>query len=537
MADVFISYKREERPQAERLSIVLEQLGFEVWWDFDLLSGESYRTVIKAVIDQCKAAVVLWSKRSVQSSFVMDEAEYARQQGKLCPVRLDDVDLPFGFGGMHTGDLSQWDGEIFHPDFQAVVRAIEARTGKKGRLGAAGLSSQQAQAAAAELESFKAAQLAGNPSALRAFLARHPQGAFTGFVKSQLDSMDAEARLAERVGAGGETVTAPARPKARASRAKRATADGLAGVATPPPATEPPPVQVAPVQAPPIQPASAQTPPTPPPPFQPSPPGPPTPARWFLVAGVVAAALVVLGGGGLWLKMKQDDVVRARAAEAAAKAHDLKMDDSAFSIAKAANTPAAYDAYLANYPSGAHAADARQMKDQLNQAGAGGANTQAAGDDAAFQAAQAANTYDAYSAYLTTFPSGAHVADAQTARAAVEPYRVHVCNKSSRNVAFAGVFQPVGEASNWTHKGWWRVAPGACAYIFDTGNPAFALRAESLDDSTTWSGTDLQVCFMNPGPFEFSIPNGGTCPAGAVNKTAHTATATNRGEFTWSIEN
>ena len=49
MADVFISYKREDRQTAERISIALEQLGFDVWWDFELLSGDKYRNVIRAL--------------------------------------------------------------------------------------------------------------------------------------------------------------------------------------------------------------------------------------------------------------------------------------------------------------------------------------------------------------------------------------------------------------------------------------------------------------------------------------------------------
>ncbi len=61
MADLFISYKREDRQFAERLSIALEQLGFDVWWDFDLMSGDRFRRVIEKVIDECSAAIVLWS--------------------------------------------------------------------------------------------------------------------------------------------------------------------------------------------------------------------------------------------------------------------------------------------------------------------------------------------------------------------------------------------------------------------------------------------------------------------------------------------
>ncbi|MBC7769287.1 MAG: TIR domain-containing protein [Phycisphaerales bacterium] len=153
MADIFISYKREDRQVAERLSIAIEQLGFDVWWDFDLLSGERYRKVIRQVIDQCGVAIVLWSERAVESDFVMDEASHAKSQGKLCPARIDGVALPFGFGSVHTDDLVGWDGELSHPGFQALVRALESRLGRKGRLGAA--RAPEAQAASAELDAFK----------------------------------------------------------------------------------------------------------------------------------------------------------------------------------------------------------------------------------------------------------------------------------------------------------------------------------------------------------------------------------------------
>jgi hypothetical protein len=231
MGDVFISYKREDRPFAERLSVVLEQLGFEVWWDFDLLSGDRYRKVIRAVIDQAKVAIVLWSARAVESDFVLDEAEYAKTQGKLCPVRIDAVEPPFGFGSIHTDDLADWQGQLFHPQFQNLVRSIEARLGRQGRLGGAA-HPQEAQASAAELEAFKAAQLAANPSALHAFLNRHPRGAFATFVRGQLADMEikADAPAPDAVVAG--PVDAPPRTRA-APRPPRTRA-------TPPAAAAPP---------------------------------------------------------------------------------------------------------------------------------------------------------------------------------------------------------------------------------------------------------------------------------------------------------
>lgn len=191
MADVFISYKREDRLVAQRLSGALQQLGFEVWWDFELLSGENFRRAIRAVIDQCKATVVIWSQRSVESSFVLDESSYALRRGTLCPTRIDAVELPFGFGQVQVDDLSDWDGELSHAGFQALVKAIERCVGRRARLGTDARSSER-QTATAELEAFKAAQLAGTVGALRIFAAKFPGGAFAAFVRDQVESMEAE---------------------------------------------------------------------------------------------------------------------------------------------------------------------------------------------------------------------------------------------------------------------------------------------------------------------------------------------------------
>jgi hypothetical protein len=188
MADIFISYKREDRRFAERLSIALEQLGFDVWWDFELLSGEGYRKVIERVIDECGATVVLWSELARESTFVVDEAAYSRDQNKLCPARIDDCRLPLGFGGDHVVDLRGWEGEMGHEGLQSLLRAIELKTGKKARLGARPRGEDE-EARFAEMEAFKAAESAGNASALQSFLRDYPHGAFANFVRGQLETM------------------------------------------------------------------------------------------------------------------------------------------------------------------------------------------------------------------------------------------------------------------------------------------------------------------------------------------------------------
>lgn len=253
MADIFISYKREDRRFAERLSIALEQLGFDVWWDFDLLSGDRYRNVIRAVIDKCPAAIVLWSTKAVESDFVMDEATFAKSQGKLCPALLDGVEIPFGFGQIHTDNLADWDGELSHPGFQALVRAVETRVGRKGRLGAV-RQSADAQAQTSELEAFKVAQLANNASALKSFLNAYPRGMFSAFVRGQLETIEAHATHGH-----GAAPLPPAPQPAPPPEPKR-----MHGWQEPMPAPSPTPV------------------PTP----------TPTPKPWGLIAGAAGLALI-----------------------------------------------------------------------------------------------------------------------------------------------------------------------------------------------------------------------------------------------------
>jgi hypothetical protein len=210
MADLFISYKREDRRVAERLSIALEQLGFDVWWDFELLSGDGFRKIIERVIDECSTTIVLWSELSRESTFVVDEATYSREQNKLCPARIDDCRLPLGFGGDHVVDLRGWEGEMGHDGLQGLIRAVEAKTGKKARLGAKPRG-QDEEAHFAEMEAFKAAEAAGNVSALQSFLRDFPRGSFANFVRGQLETMGAEApKVTVAAYAGGSSP--PPRP-------------------------------------------------------------------------------------------------------------------------------------------------------------------------------------------------------------------------------------------------------------------------------------------------------------------------------------
>jgi len=70
MADVFISYSRSHREFTRTLAKELEEKGVTVWWDTDLIAGESFRERIIQELKACKAAIVIWTPDSVHSDYV-----------------------------------------------------------------------------------------------------------------------------------------------------------------------------------------------------------------------------------------------------------------------------------------------------------------------------------------------------------------------------------------------------------------------------------------------------------------------------------
>ena len=87
-------------------------------------------------------------------------------------------------------------------------------------------------------------------------------------------------------------------------------------------------------------------------------------------------------------------------------AGEQAQDDAVFARAKAANTAAAYLAYLSEYPEGRHVAEAKRLLEAVR----------AREDDAAFARAKRADSSAAYAAYLSQYPDGRHAVEARRLR-------------------------------------------------------------------------------------------------------------------------
>jgi len=84
-----------------------------------------FRTYIAAKLNEAKCVVVAWSQTSIESDWVLDEAEDGRERNVLVPVLVERVRPPHGFRQVQTEDLSAWDGSQDFPAFQKLLHDIE----------------------------------------------------------------------------------------------------------------------------------------------------------------------------------------------------------------------------------------------------------------------------------------------------------------------------------------------------------------------------------------------------------------------------
>src|SRR5262245_7522487 len=127
MADIFISYSSEDRDRVRPLAEALEKRGLTVWWDRALAAGDDYASVIEQALEEARAVIVVWSRNSVDSPWVRDEAGRARDAGRLVPILFDKVPVPMGFGAINAEDFTAWNGGTSAPQIDLLHAALKAR--------------------------------------------------------------------------------------------------------------------------------------------------------------------------------------------------------------------------------------------------------------------------------------------------------------------------------------------------------------------------------------------------------------------------
>ena len=128
MADIFISYKREDLELAKGLAMKLTELGWTVWWDHEIPAGRDYDEVISEELNLSKCVIVLWSFLSVKSRNVKDEANVGLRREVLIPILVGNVTPPFGFGMIQA---IKWNDnkEVEEDEVNELLRQIKRLIG------------------------------------------------------------------------------------------------------------------------------------------------------------------------------------------------------------------------------------------------------------------------------------------------------------------------------------------------------------------------------------------------------------------------
>ena len=127
MSTVFLSYCRSDQADAARLAAALTAAGLDVWWDHLIEGGAAFAKRIESALEGADAVVVLWSARSIESDWVLDEAARGRELRKLVPASLDGTPSPLGFRQYQTVDLQPWRTSGDDAPLQALLRAVASR--------------------------------------------------------------------------------------------------------------------------------------------------------------------------------------------------------------------------------------------------------------------------------------------------------------------------------------------------------------------------------------------------------------------------
>ena len=129
MADIFFSYSHDDRIKVTRLVRALEAQGWTTWWDRESVPGTLWDQTITRELKAARCVIVAWSKASINSNFVKEEAGLALAQPKLLPVSFDQVAPPKQFSSIETLDLSRWLGSHEDPNFVLLKRGVERLLG------------------------------------------------------------------------------------------------------------------------------------------------------------------------------------------------------------------------------------------------------------------------------------------------------------------------------------------------------------------------------------------------------------------------
>lgn len=112
MADIFISYSKKDVKLVSKLvEHIKNNTDMTVWWDTELLGGDKFRSEIRRQIGLARVVIVLWTRNSITSEWVQEEADEAIRFNKYIPVFDSSInpgiEIPFGLKSIQALCIDQ----------------------------------------------------------------------------------------------------------------------------------------------------------------------------------------------------------------------------------------------------------------------------------------------------------------------------------------------------------------------------------------------------------------------------------------------
>jgi hypothetical protein len=133
VADIFVSYAREDRDAVRTLAAHLAEVGWSVWWDRHILAGKDFDEVLQRELDKARCVLVAWSSHSVASRWVKAEAGEGLRREILVPIQLDAALPPLNFRNIQTVTFPDRSIAGETPAFAELVEALTDLLGKPVR--------------------------------------------------------------------------------------------------------------------------------------------------------------------------------------------------------------------------------------------------------------------------------------------------------------------------------------------------------------------------------------------------------------------
>jgi hypothetical protein len=127
VADVFLSYKREDRGRAKVIADAVTEHGYSVFYDADIDVGESWNRRIEQEIAAARCVAVLWSDASANvevGEWVHNEARKGKERKILAPAVIATCPIPIEFSGMQAADLRNCHGDPADPQGREFIERI-----------------------------------------------------------------------------------------------------------------------------------------------------------------------------------------------------------------------------------------------------------------------------------------------------------------------------------------------------------------------------------------------------------------------------